>query len=87
MKIPFSKDKDGYTLKVVVKTGAKTAGIEEIEGDTVKLKLTAYPRDGAANKELIEMLSEILNVPKSRLEIIKGKTSRHKIVKLKGELV
>lgn len=87
MKIPFSKDKDGYILKVFVKTGSKTAGIEGVEGDTVKLRLRSQPHNGVANKELVEMLSEILNVPKSRVEIIKGKTSRHKIVKVKGETV
>lgn len=87
MKIPLSKDKDGYMLKVMVKTGTKTAGIEGIERDTVKIKLRAQPHDGLANKELIEMLSQALNVPKSKIEIIKGKTSRHKILKIKGELV
>ncbi|WP_141266225.1 DUF167 domain-containing protein [Thermodesulfovibrio sp. Kuro-1] len=87
MEIPLSKDKDGYLLKVLVKTGTKIAGIEGIEGNTLKLRLAAQPHDGLANKELIEMLSEILNIPKSRIEIIKGKTSKHKIIKLKGELV
>ncbi|GLI54227.1 DUF167 domain-containing protein [Thermodesulfovibrio yellowstonii] len=87
MEIPLSKDKDGYLLKVLVKTGAKITGIEGIEGNTLKLRLAAQPHDGLANKELIEMLSEILNIPKSRIEIIKGKTSKHKIIKLKGELV
>ncbi|ACI20543.1 DUF167 domain-containing protein [Thermodesulfovibrio yellowstonii] len=87
MEIPLSKDKDGYLLKVLVKTGAKITGIGGIEGNTLKLRLAAQPHDGLANKELIEMLSEILNIPKSRIEIIKGKTSKHKIIKLKGELV
>lgn len=86
MKIPFLKDKDGYILKVMVKTGARLSGIEGIEGDVLKIKLRAQPHDGMANKELVEMLSEIINVPKSKIEIIKGKTSRHKIIKIKGEL-
>ncbi|WP_353683369.1 DUF167 domain-containing protein [Thermodesulfovibrio sp. 3907-1M] len=83
MEIPLSKGKDGYTLKVIVKTGARTAGIEGIEGDVLKLKLKSQPHDGLANKELVEILSEILNVPKSKVEIIKGKTSRHKVIKIK----
>ncbi|MGB9710822.1 MAG: DUF167 domain-containing protein [Thermodesulfovibrio sp.] len=83
MEIPLSKDKDGYTLKVIVKTGARTAGIEGIEGDVLKLKIKSQPHDGLANKELVEMLSEILNVPKSKVEIIKGKTSKHKVIKIK----
>ncbi|GAB5045964.1 DUF167 domain-containing protein [Thermodesulfovibrio sp. TK110] len=86
MEIPLSKDKNGFLLKLIVKTGAKTAGIEGVEGDILKLRLKAQPHDGLANKELVEMLSEILNVSKSRIEIIKGKTSRHKLVRIKGEL-
>ena len=86
MEIPILKDKDGYTIKVLVKTGAKTPGIEGVEEDTLKIKLKAQPHDGLANKELIETLSKLLNVPKSRLEIAKGKTSKHKIVKLKGDI-
>ncbi|GAQ95669.1 hypothetical protein TAGGR_3142 [Thermodesulfovibrio aggregans] len=86
MEIPLSKDRDGFLLKVNVKTGAKNSGAEGVEGDVLKLKLKAQPHNGLANKELIEILSEILNVPKSKIEIIKGKTSRNKLIKIKGEL-
>lgn len=83
MRIPFLKDKNGYTVKVYVKPGSKISGIEGVEEDTLKIKLRAQPHEGAANKELLEILSEILEVPKSKLEIIKGKASRHKIIKIK----
>ncbi|MCS7214934.1 MAG: DUF167 domain-containing protein [Thermodesulfovibrio sp.] len=87
MRIPLSKDKDGYILKVYVKTGAKTTGIEGIEGDILVLRLKSQPRDGIANKELIERLSEILKVAKSQLEIVRGKRSKQKAIKIKGELI
>ena len=86
MGIPFLKDKDGYKLKVLVKTGSKLPGVEGIEEDILKIKLRAQPHDGLANKELIELLSELLHIPKSRLEIAKGRTSRQKIVRIKGEI-
>ncbi len=87
MRIPFLKNEDGYIIKVYVKPGSKTSGIEGIEEDALKIKLRTQPHNGLANKELIEILSEILNVPKSKIEIIRGKTSRHKIIKIKGEIV
>ncbi|HHW20710.1 MAG TPA: DUF167 family protein [Thermodesulfovibrio thiophilus] len=86
MGIPFLKDKDGYKLKVLVKTGSKMPGVEGIEEDTLQIKLRAQPHDGLANKELIELLSELLHIPKSRLEIAKGRTSRQKVVRIKGEI-
>ncbi|GAB6183275.1 DUF167 domain-containing protein [Thermodesulfovibrio hydrogeniphilus] len=86
MEVPFLKDKDGYFLKIFVKPGAKTSGIEEIEGDTIKIKVRSQPHDGLANKELLEVLAEFLSVPKSKIEIARGKTSKHKIIRIKGEI-
>ena len=49
-------------------------------GDALKIKLTAPPVDGAANKLCIKYLAKCLVVPKSSLEIISGHTSRTKQV-------
>lgn len=86
MRLPLFKDKDGYTIKVFVKTGSKAPGIEGIEEDILKIKLRAQPHNDLANKELIEILSEFLNIPKSRLEIVKGRKSKQKTIKIKGEV-
>jgi len=48
----------------------------------IKVKLTAAPVGGEANKKLIEILSKEWGVPKSRLKIVKGETSRKKIVEI-----
>ncbi len=86
MKLPLIEDNDGYILKIIVKTGAKNPGIESIENDILKIRLKSLPKDGLANKELIEKLSEILKIPKSKIEIIKGLTSKIKTVKIKGQI-
>lgn len=49
---------------------------------TLKVKLTAPPVDGEANKKLIELLSKEWRIPKSNIKIIKGQTSRNKIVEI-----
>jgi uncharacterized protein (TIGR00251 family) len=52
-------------------------------GDALKIKLTAPPVDGAANKMCIQYLSKWLNISKSAIEIISGHGSRTKRVLLR----
>jgi len=54
------------------------------EGDHFKVKVTAPPVEGRANKALIELLAKKLGVPKSHFEIISGKSSRLKSVRIDG---
>lgn len=49
---------------------------------TIKVKLTAPPVDGEANKQLIALLSKEYGVAKSRVRIVRGETSRRKVVEI-----
>lgn len=44
------------------------------------VRLTAPPNDNKANKQLIEVLSDYFDIPKTKLRIIRGEKSRHKTV-------
>ncbi len=57
---------------------------ELMEDGTVKIRLTAPPIDGKANKALVDFLSDILNVRRSSIEIISGMKSRNKQVRITG---
>lgn len=46
----------------------------------LRLKIAAPPMQGKANRELIDFLSQILGVSKSRLAIIRGHASRSKVI-------
>ena len=73
--------KKGAALGIRVTTRARRNEIVEVLSDgTVKIRLTAPPVEGKANKELIEFLAQVLDVPKSRLEIVAGETGRDKLV-------
>ncbi|MGE4314264.1 MAG: DUF167 domain-containing protein [Pseudobdellovibrionaceae bacterium] len=48
-----------------------------------KIYVTAAPEDGKANKAVIALLAKELGIPKSRLTILKGETSRDKIVSVR----
>jgi uncharacterized protein (TIGR00251 family) len=54
------------------------------EGDHFKVKVTAPPVEGRSNKALIDLLAKKLGVPKSHIEIISGKSSRLKSIRIDG---
>lgn len=51
-------------------------------GSQFKVKLISQPRDGKANEELIEYLSEIFGVKRSSIHIIRGEKERNKVVSI-----
>lgn len=59
-------------------------GISGLMENIVKVKLTAPPVDGAANEQLIEIISEATGVRKSCIRILKGQSSRRKVVEITG---
>lgn len=50
------------------------------EGDRLKVYLTKPNQNGLANKQLIELLAEYLQIKKYQIEIIKGEKSRDKLI-------
>ena len=54
------------------------------ENDIYRMKLTAPPVEGKANKAVIELLAEKLGVPKREIEIVSGKTGRLKTIRIRG---
>lgn len=68
-------------IEVKVIPAAKKNSLKQDAG-AFKVYLTSPAVEGKANKALIEFLSEHYGVPKSRIEIIKGLKSRHKIINI-----
>lgn len=66
-------------LKVTPK--ARSEGLEGLNaaGELV-VKVRAAPEDGRANEAVIALISKAFSIPKSRLEIARGTTGRHKII-------
>ncbi len=83
--LPFRKDKQGETvLKVRVEPRSSRAEVVGWLGDSLKVKLTAAPVDGAANKQLVEVLSDYFGVKKSAVRILRGGSSKNKLVEIEG---
>ena len=71
-------------IEVHVHPGAKRNEIGRFDDGVWHLKIAAPPTEGKANKELIEFLSEILDISKSRITIEKGIRSHRKLITLQG---
>lgn len=74
----------GAAFAVHVIPRARKNEISGRHGEAVKVRLTAPPVEGAANKALVKFLAECLDVPESRIEIISGKAARDKLVCVLG---
>ena len=75
---------DGTLLAVKLQPRASANEIGEALGDELRIKVTAPPVDAAANQALVELLAELLDCSRSRVELLRGHTSRHKTIKLHG---
>ncbi len=71
-------------IKIKVEPRSSRAGIVGSYGESLKVKITSPPVEGKANRELIEILAKELKIAKRDIEIISGKSSRNKIIKLQG---
>ena len=80
MSLSVQENRRGLTLKVFIQPRSSKNTIAGLHGDALKIKLTAPPIDGAANKMCIEYLAKCCGVPRSSIEIVSGQTSRTKRV-------
>ena len=71
-------------LTVKVHPRAKRSAIAGRLGEAWKLSLAAPPVDGKANDECIRFFAELLKVPRARVRIAMGLTSRTKVVEIDG---
>jgi uncharacterized protein (TIGR00251 family) len=76
---------NGIVFKVFVQPRSSKNKIVGIHGDALKVKVTAPPVAGAANKMCLKFLAKCLAVPYFRFEIISGYNSRTKQVLFRSE--
>ncbi len=76
-------DDDGIAFRVFVLPKSSRNIISGLHEDSMKIKITAPPVDGSANKLCIKFLAKCLKVSKSSIEILSGQTGRKKLILLK----
>src|SRR3954471_10246748 len=75
---------DGIVLSIKLQPRASSNEICQPLGQELRIKVCAPPVDSAANEALIRLLSQELDCPRNRLELIRAHSSRHKTVKVYG---
>lgn len=78
----YSLQNDKVRLTISIKPNAKQTAILRITDDAVHIALNAKPKDGEANKELINFLAKYFKLPKSQVSLVRGKKSRIKTIEI-----
>ncbi len=77
-------DRDAVLLSVKLQPRSSSNQIGPPAGNELRVRVTAPPVDAAANDALVRFLAESLDLPRNRVELVRGHTSRHKVLKLYG---
>lgn len=82
--LDLRQDGPDVTFSVRVQPRASKDEIAGFEGGVLKLRLKAPPVEGKANEACLRFLASVFELKRSQLEIAKGSTSRHKVIRIKG---
>ncbi len=71
-------------LSVRVHPSARRVKVEKLGPGDYKVHVTAPPEKGKANTAVLEALASYLEIPVSRLRLVRGAASRIKIISVEG---
>ncbi len=82
--MPPLETPDGLVFAVRVQPRASRNEVAGLQGDALKVRLTAPPVEGEANRALVAFLAEVCGVRRADVELLSGETSRDKRVRIRG---
>jgi uncharacterized protein (TIGR00251 family) len=71
---------EGFTIAIKVTPRAPRNQVGPVRGDELVVKVTAPPVDAKANEAVIALIASKLGIAASRIELIRGQTSRSKVL-------
>lgn len=74
----MNDSKQTFNIRVIPRARKNEISLDE--NGVLRVHTIAAPSDGDANVAVIKMLAEHFNVPKSSIKIIRGITSRNKVI-------
>jgi len=80
--VSVSRNKTKISLRVYSNAGKNAVG--SFTDGVLRVKVSAPPTRGKANKELITFLSQLLKISKGSISIAKGHTTRNKVIAIDG---
>jgi uncharacterized protein (TIGR00251 family) len=82
---PFLREQAGcLILAVKLQPRAAANEIVGVQGAELRVRVTAPPVDSAANAALLEFLTKRLDCARGQLRLLRGHTSRHKLIQITG---
>ena len=69
-------------ISVKVKPGSREDAVEQVGQNEFAVRVKAPAVENKANAAAIKLLSEYLDISKSRFIIIRGKTGRNKVIEV-----
>jgi len=82
MPIPTKKTKNGIRFSATIQPKSSQNAIVGIHDESLKIRLTSPPVDGAANKACVKFLAKQIGVSPANVSIVSGLTSRKKIIQI-----
>jgi uncharacterized protein (TIGR00251 family) len=81
--MPYFEEKEGcIILTVRVVPRASRDGIQGVLGDALKIRIMAPPVEGKANAYLVKFISKHWKIPRAKIELLSGETSRNKRLRI-----
>jgi uncharacterized protein (TIGR00251 family) len=75
--------REGADIILMIRVQPRASRDELIlDGERLRLRITAPPVDGAANSYLVRYLADCFDTANSRVEIVRGMTGREKTVRI-----
>jgi uncharacterized protein (TIGR00251 family) len=87
---PYTRNTGGVRLSVRLSPKARRAGFAGVEADAdgrshIKVRVTAVPEGGKANRALIKLLASELKLPAACLAVATGARDRRKSIQISGD--
>ena len=67
---------------IKAKSGSKNQKVTKLSDSNFEISVRERPISGKANEAILKSLSDYLKVPKSKIRLISGQTSRHKVAEI-----
>ena len=74
----------GAVIEISVRPRAGRCRVIDASGERVRIEVSAPPEDGKATQQAMKTLADALGLPAGSLELLKGRTTHHKTVLVKG---
>ena len=84
MALNIKTYRDGIQFSAIIQPRSSKNKICGLRGESLKIRLTSPPVDGAANKMCVKLLAKQLSIAPSQIIIVSGQKGRNKIIRIEG---